>query len=128
MNVQDENTAALVRSQSASLSETGATSLVRRGVQDLAAKAEAERWYKQGQTLWDEKQYGEAVRCFHLGLKLSASYPDLQFALGLASWCGLGVPKDRHQAADWFRMAAEQGHADAANRSEERRVGKAGRC
>ena len=38
---------------------------------------------------------------------------DVQFALGVASAEGRGVPQDYAEAARWFRFAAEQGHVKA---------------
>jgi len=48
MSTEDDNKAGLVPSQGAALSRSGATSLIRRGTQDLIAKAEAEQWLKKG--------------------------------------------------------------------------------
>jgi|NGEPerStandDraft_6_1074524.scaffolds.fasta_scaffold98068_1 hypothetical protein len=48
MNKEDESIAALVRSQSVALTQTSGTSLVRRGMQDLLAKADADQWYQRG--------------------------------------------------------------------------------
>jgi TPR repeat protein len=36
-----------------------------------------------------------------------------QFNLGLCFMYGQGVAKDPVEAVKWYRMAAEQGHADA---------------
>ncbi|MYG02904.1 MAG: SEL1-like repeat protein, partial [Acidobacteriia bacterium] len=38
---------------------------------------------------------------------------EAQHFLGLAYYEGRGVVKDPSEAAVWFRMAAEQGHAEA---------------
>ena len=38
---------------------------------------------------------------------------DAQFHLGLMYDFGKGVPQDRTEAAKWFHLAAEQGHAPA---------------
>ena len=111
MSNEDEKKTGLVPSQSIALSRAGATSLVRRGVQDLVAKAEAEQWYRQGVCLWRQQQYGEAVECFRRGLQLDPNHADLQFFLGVAYYRRDGVPKqDFTQTAIWWRKAAEQGH------------------
>lgn len=103
MSTEDENKAGLVPSQSAALSRPGATSLIRRGRQDLIAKAEAEQWCKQGRALWLEQQYGEAVECFRHGLQLDPNDSELQFLLGAAYHQGNGVPeRDYTQAAFWY--------------------------
>src|ERR1019366_3472288 len=116
MNNEDDHRVELVPSQSVALSETGAKSLVRRGVQELLARAEAEEWYKRGLAVWDQQQYGEAVECFRRGLQLNANHVGVQFCLGRAYNDGHGVPRDYIQAAIWYRKAAELGNAKAAFR------------
>jgi uncharacterized protein len=114
MSNKDETKTASVPSQAAALSCSAATSLARRGMQDLLARAEADEWYKEGRKLWEQQQYGEAVACFRRGLQLDSNQADLQFYLGRAYDRGDGVPKqDFAQAATWWRKAAEQGHAPA---------------
>lgn len=36
-----------------------------------------------------------------------------QFLIGLAHLAGQGVPRDYHEAAEWFQKAADQGHPKA---------------
>ena len=45
----------------------------------------------------------------------SDDVPDVtnQYNLGVMYYNGQGVPQDYKEAMKWFRMAAEQGHADA---------------
>jgi uncharacterized protein len=108
----DEKRTGLVPLPSSALSRAGSTSLVQRGMQDLIARAEAERWCEQGRVLQRQQQYGEAVECFRRGLQLDPYDADLQFLLGAAYYQGNGVPeRDYTQAAFWLRKAAEQGHA-----------------
>ena len=110
MNTNNQNKAGLVPSQTSALSPSGVTSLVRRGRQDLIAKAEAEQWCNQGRALWRRQQYGEAVECFRHGLQLDPNHVELQFLLGAAYHQGNGLPeRDHTQAALWYRRAAEQG-------------------
>lgn len=55
MSNEDGNRSALVAlvlSRSAAPSCSAATSLARRGMQDLLARAEAEEWYQRGLILW----------------------------------------------------------------------------
>ena len=40
---------------------------------------------------------------------------DAQFNLGYRYATGIGVPRDRAEAARWFRLAADQGHVQAQN-------------
>lgn len=112
MSTDDENKAGLVPSQSSALSRSGATSLIRRGTQDLRAREEAEQWCKRGSALWHQQRYEEAVECFRRGLQLDPNHAFLQFSLGAAYYQGNGVPeRDYTQAEFWLRKAAEQGHA-----------------
>jgi TPR repeat protein len=50
-------------------------------------------------------------------LRSRADHGDVeaQFKLGRAYEHGLGVASDPLEAARWYRMAAEQGHAEAAS-------------
>ena len=43
----------------------------------------------------------------------SLNDPVSQFELGMQYWLGTSVPQDSAEAAKWFGLAAEQGHADA---------------
>ncbi len=40
-------------------------------------------------------------------------HPKAQYNLGVMYQLGLGVPQDDQEAAQWCRLAAEQGHAGA---------------
>ena len=40
--------------------------------------------------------------------------PEAQYQLGLRHTIGLGVPQDAAESIRWYRLAAEQGLADAA--------------
>ena len=112
MSTEDENKAGLVPSQSAALSLSGTTSLIRRGTQDLLAREEAEQWYKRGLELWAQDQHEEAVFWFRKAAERGLA--SAQWSLGWAYDCGLGLPQyDDHQAALWYRRAAEQGHTKA---------------
>ncbi len=95
MSNEDEKKAGLVPSQSVALSRAGAATLVRRGVQDLLARAEADEWYKRGLSLWGYELYDanvtaerklrlEAADCFRHGLKLDPHHAGLQFCIGCA--------------------------------------------
>ncbi len=114
MSNEEDNRAGLVPSQSAALSPAGVSSpLVRRGVQDLLARAEAEQWHKQGRAFWHRHQYGEGTECFRRGLQLDPNHAALQFYFGVAYYVGKGVPQDYVEATFWWHKAAEQGHTDA---------------
>jgi TPR repeat protein len=43
----------------------------------------------------------------------AAGNSDAQYALGTAFTKGQGVPKDRKKGLEWYRKAANQGHAEA---------------
>src|SRR6266550_5676300 len=45
-----------------------------------------------------------------------AEDPQAQYKRGTDYWYGSGVPQDYAEAANWFRKAAERGHAEAQYR------------
>jgi len=52
--------------------------------------------------------------CFWFTVEITKN-GDAQYLLGLCYTEGKGVPKDDAEAVKWYRMAAEQGHAQAQN-------------
>lgn len=91
-------------------------SLVRRGVEDLAAKGEAARLFDLGLGLWNCQEYGDAIQCFAQCLRHDRNHVESQFYLGLAYYQGAGMPdKDYRQAAISWRKAALQGNPEAQN-------------
>ena len=79
--------------------------------------AEAARWYRLAaeQGLAEAQDALEAALA---GVAVEQGSADLQFFLGLTRWRGEGpngevALKDPEEAVRWFRMAAEQGHAEA---------------
>lgn len=127
----------LVPSRSAALTCGGAASLVRRGVQDLLATAEAQALYEQGLELWAEANeeqentgarfmcspeelesqniegYQPAFECFQRGIELDPSHAGLQLWLGESYYFGKGVCRDYVEAARWYLRAAGQEQAGA---------------
>ena len=60
----------------------------------------------------------ENIRAFGLfQTAANAGRIDAQFYLGICYYYGKGVPQDHAEAARWYRKAAEQGHANAQNKS-----------
>ena len=91
-------------------------SLVRRGVEDVVGKAEAERLFQTGVGHWDQQQYGEAVRFFAQCLRRDPNHAEAQFYIGLAYYQGAGLAdKDYKQAAISWWKAALQGNPEAQN-------------
>lgn len=91
-------------------------SLVRRGVEDLAAKGEAARLFDLGLGLWNCQEFGDAIQCFAQCLGQDRNHAEAQFYLGLAYYQGAGMPgKDYEQAALNWRKAAVQGNPEAQN-------------
>lgn len=90
--------------------------VVRRGVEDLAAKAEADRLFEAGLGHWEQREYRDGVRCFARCLRHNPNHAASQFYIGLAYYQGAGMPgKDYEQAAVSWRKAALQGNAEAQN-------------
>ncbi len=115
MSNEEEKMTGLVPSPSSVLSCVGSTSLAQRGMQDLLAAEEAERWLNKGLELLAQRKFDEVFACFERGLKILPQHAKLQYNVGRAYEWGHGVPEDRGQAALFFRKAAEQGLASAQN-------------
>jgi TPR repeat protein len=112
MSNEDEKATGLVPSPSSALSQSGATSLIRRGTQDLIAKTEAEQWLKKGREFVAQQKHEEAFACFQRGIELNLSYSELLCHLADAYHMGHGVPEDEVQAVALYRQAAEQGNVE----------------
>ncbi len=116
MSNKDEKTAGLLTLPSVALSSAVGSSMVRRGADELAASAEADRLFERGLSLWNQEKYGEAVRCLAQSLRRNSNHAASLFYLGLAYFQGAGMPKkDYVQAAICWRKAAAQGNPEAQN-------------
>jgi len=71
----------------------------------------AEELYEKGITLYNQKNYQEAVVWLRKAADLG--YADAQYNLGVCYKNGKGVTQDYSEAAKWFRNAADQGYAIA---------------
>ena len=108
MSTEDDNKAGLVPSQRAALSRSGATSLIRRGTQDLMAKAEAGQWCNLGHDYNCGRGVPHDPEQAILWFRKSADQDDVgaQIVLGSIYEAGEIVPQDYAQAATWAsRMA-----------------------
>ncbi len=116
MSAKDKKTTGLLTLPSDALSSDGLSSMVRRGVDDLAAGAEADRLFKRGLSLWNQGNYREAVQCLAQSLRRNSNHSASLFYVGLAYYQGAGIPKkDYVQAAICWRKAAVQGNREAQN-------------
>jgi TPR repeat protein len=116
MSDQEEKTAGLLTLPSVALSSDALSSMVRRGVDDLAASAEADRLFERGLSLWNQEKYREAVQCLAQSLRRNSNHAASLFYVGLAYYQGAGMPrKDYVQAAICWRKAAVQGNPEAQN-------------
>src|SRR5271166_3852883 len=113
MSAGEEKTEALVAAQSTALSKAGAKSLAARGRNHLRDKEEAEEWLRKGLELVKMQKHYEAFACFERGLEIEPEEPILQLCIATAYYWKRGVQADPIKALDWFRKAAEQGHAVA---------------
>ena len=77
------------------------------------ANAEAEGWYKKGQSYFASENYTEAVKWYRKAA--GQNNADAQNALGICYHNGDGVQQDYAEALKWYRSAAEQGHVRAQN-------------
>lgn len=91
-------------------------SLVHRGVEDLVAKAEADRLFEAGISHWERQEFRDAVRCFARCLRRDPNHAPSQFYIGLAYYQAAGISdQDYGQAAISWRKAALQGNPEAQN-------------
>lgn len=101
----------LVPAPSSAVSRADVEELIRRGLQDLGGAAQAEHFFSLAVTAWSGRDYKEAVGLFRRCVECDSRHADAYFYLGLAYYRGVGVPaKDSIQAANCWRIAAEQGH------------------
>jgi TPR repeat protein len=77
----------------------------------LAAPAAIAEDYERGLSAYNRADYATAL----LEWDVLAQFgdPKAQFGLGVMHTFGQGVPKDDTRAMDWYRRAAERGHAGA---------------
>ncbi|KAJ1638667.1 hypothetical protein T492DRAFT_900054 [Pavlovales sp. CCMP2436] len=61
----------------------------------------------------ETKDYGEALRLFHLAADQGHGVPEAQFGYAQCLTFGEGVPQDYNEAAQYCRLAADQGIAQA---------------
>jgi TPR repeat protein len=116
MSDKNEKTAGLLTLPSVAQSSDALSSMVRRGVDDLAASAEADRLFERGLSLWNQGKYREAVQCLAQSLRRNSNHAASLFYVGLAYYQGAGMPtKNYVQAAICWRKAGEQGNPEAQN-------------
>ena len=127
MSGDDDKRAGLVPSQPVSLSRAGAKSPVRRGMQELLAKSQADAWPEKGLSLWgneiggakdgnvaaERKLREEALECFRRGLEHDPDHNGLLFCLGCAYFVDGAPEGDSPEAITWWRKAADRGDANA---------------
>jgi hypothetical protein len=78
---------------------------------DRQIDGDGEEDFQQGESLYDQKRYGEALP--HLQAAAQQGHPRAQFRLGWMYGQGEGVEKDEAQSAYWYEKAAQQGHTTA---------------
>ena len=110
MSNEDEPATGLTPSPRSALSRLGSISIMQRGMQELLAKEDAEKWLKTGLDLSAQRRYEEAALWYRKAAELDLV--SAQLRLGWAYECGCGVPKDDNQAALWYRKGADQGDAN----------------
>ena len=67
--------------------------------------------FQRGKIYYENGDYDQAVECFFLGVKDGDI--DCQFYLGECYYYGRGVDKNLKAASEWYKKAAENGHAVA---------------
>ena len=133
-----EEQAALVRAQSAALTNAGTKALAARGRADLRVKEEAEEWLKRGleflrqaqihKVFVDSESFYEeeppcdvsffadpnnkqecAFTCFERGIQVNPHHPELQHWLGNLYNNGEGVMQNYALAATWWLKGSGTG-------------------
>lgn len=106
----------LVTAPSSALSRPEVEEVIRRGLNHLTVISEAKHFFSLGMAEWSSHKYDQAVDLFQRCVECNSCHTDAHFYLGLAYYRGVGVPAaDPVPAADCWRKAAEQGHAQAQN-------------
>lgn len=108
MSNEDEKITSLAPLLSSALLRAGSASLALRGMQELLAAEEAERWLNRGLELLAHRKFDEVFGCFESGLKVVPQNAKLQYYVGFAYEWGHGVPEDYGQAAVWYRYRSIQ--------------------
>lgn len=67
--------------------------------------------YESGVAAYDAGDYETAADCFEKSAE--KGYSRAQYRIGKCCFDGVGVPEDKAAALEWFRLAAEQGNAEA---------------
>lgn len=114
MTEHNQRPTALMPGESDTSSRNGSAALATRVLMDLEANESAIDLHLKA-PFQGEGGHEEAVCCFRLGFETGPSQVASRFSLGCAYLCGFVSLHDYSQAVAWFRKAAEQGHAHAAN-------------
>ena len=72
---------------------------------------DADELLRRAKAAYTDKNYQEAVRLFRLSA--DAGNTEAMYQLGDCYYCGIGVGKDKAQAAVWYRKGADAGNAKA---------------
>jgi TPR repeat protein len=113
MSASEQKPSTLAIAPHGALCLAGANSLAARARTDLRNREEAEEWLRKGLEFKETSHSEEAFKCFEQGIRVSPNDPELQYQIGSAFHSGTGAGKLLAKALSWYRMAAEQGHADA---------------
>ena len=108
-----ESQTALVVAQSTALVRKAAAKLAKRGLGDLWLLESAEEWFERAKTAKSQNQLIEFFECLQRTVALDPEHTDGLDQLGMAYHDGIGTLRDQVAAVEYFRRAAERGHAEA---------------
>ena len=108
-----ESQTALVPAQSTALVRKAAAKLAKRGLGDLWLLESAEEWFERAKTAKSQNQLIEFFECLQRTVALDPEHRDGLDLLGMAYHDGIGTLRDQVAAVEYFRRAAERGHAEA---------------
>jgi TPR repeat protein len=108
-----ESQTALVVAQSTALVRKAAAKLAKRGLGELWLLESAEEWFERAKTAKSQNQLIEFFECLQRTVALDPEHTDGLDQLGMAYHDGIGTLRDQVAAVEYFRRAAERGHAQA---------------
>lgn len=108
-----ESRTALVVAQSTALVRKAAAKLAKRGLGELWLLDSAEEWFEKAKYAKSQNRLSDYFECLQRTVALAPEHLDGLNLLGLAYHNGIGTLRDQVAAIEYFRGAAERGHAEA---------------
>lgn len=104
---------ALVVAQSTALVRKAATKLVKRGLGELWLLDSAAGWFEKAKFAKNQNRLSDFFEYLQRTVAIDPEHTDGLDLLGVAYHDGIGTLRDQAAAVEYFRRAAERGHAGA---------------